>query len=535
MKKYLGAIILAFFFSQAMSQYSEALMTTPEKTNYQETSTYADVMSFLKAISEKSDLIHQETLVKSTEGKDVPLVVLARPKISTPEEAVASGKPVVFIQANIHGGEVEGKEAVMAMMRDILIGEKAHLLDEQIIIFVPIYNSDGNDKMGPDTRRSQEGSPVLAGERRSGGDFDLNRDGMKMEAVETKALIASILKWDPALFVDLHTTNGTWHGNELTFAPSYHHAGHPATSEYTMDVMLPAIQKTVKEKNNLHFGIYGGYSLRQGWPPKNLYTYNHHPRYLVNQFGLRNKMGILSETFAHDRFYERINAAYVFVNEILEYTNIHGNEIVEINQKAEEETLKAINEKGGTFTNGVRYKMVPTKEPLTLRTYDYVPYTNDKGETRYARTGNIIDVEGVNNYNAFEATDKATVPKGYVIPAQFAEVVAKLKSHGVKVETLTETERFTGEVFYADSLKIGRREFEHHKMARLHGTFKKKTGRFSEGDFKVNMNQPLANLIFYLLEPESDDGLANWNYFDEYMMRAGVETKKVQYPVFKYW
>ncbi|MEP1094917.1 MAG: M14 family metallopeptidase [Cyclobacteriaceae bacterium] len=519
-----------------VGQLDGNLMTTPEKTSYLETSSFADVNLFIQAISEKSDLVYTETMFTSTEGKRVPLVVLANPKISSPDEAVASGKTIVYIQGNIHGGEVEGKEAIMILMREILLGDRSHLLDNQIILFAPIYNADGNDKFASDNRRSQEGSPILTGERRSGGDLDLNRDGIKMEGIETSGLIKNmVIKWNPDLFVDLHTTNGTWHGNSLTYAPSYGSAGHPATSDYTMEVMLPAIKKTVLEKYDLHFGIYGGYTLREGWPPKNLYTYNHHPRYLVNQFGLRNKMAILSETFAHDRFYERINAAHKFIIEILEYTNTKGEEIRVINKKSEEETLTKIKNEGGTFTNGVRFKMIPTEQPLTLRTYDHIPYKDSVGTTKYARTGNIVNVEGVANYNAFEATKSSIVPKGYIIPARFKSIVEKLEAHGVSVEELSRNKTYSGEQFLIEKYEIAERPFEHHLMATASGSFSKKSFKAKNGDYLVSMEQPLAMLIFYLVEPESDDGLVTWNFFDEYLEEQGVEQKAIIYPIFKFW
>jgi len=532
MKQLFLLIFITAFTNFSFAQYAEELITRPEKSWYTETSTYADVKEFVNYLKDNSDLVHVESMFTSTEGKDVPLVVLANPAISTPEESKASDKIVIYIQANIHGGEVEGKEAVMMMMREILFGPKKHLLDNQIILFMPIYNADGNDKMGPDNRRSQEGSPKLAGERRSGGDFDLNRDGMKVEAIETKGLLKMMTKWDPDFLVDLHTTNGTWHGNSLTYAPSYHHAGHPATSEYTMDVMLPALKKALLENDNIYIDIYGGYSLRQGWPPKALYTYNHHPRYLVNQLGLRNKMAILSETFAHDRFDLRINAAHAFVNGILEYTNYHSEEIIAINEKARIETLAKIENEGGSFKNGVRFKMIPTPKPLKLRTYEYISYEED-GVSKYARTGNIISIDNVENYNAFEATLESTVPKAYIFPSELNAIAEKLEEHGIHVQRLTKSQSFMGEAFLVDTIKHAQRKFEGHNMATLSGEFESSTKNFKKGDYKIDMNQPLANLIFYLLEPQSDDGLATWNFFDEHLKKNGIDTQSVEYPVFK--
>ena len=195
--------------------FTEAMMTIAERTNFERTSTLEEVVGVLDALDAQTDLMHRETLLLTVQGREVPLVVLADPPISTPEQAFQSGKLVVYIQANIHGGEVEGKEASLIAMRDILYGDKQHLLENQILIFVPVYNADGNDTMDVNTRPNQELSPAVTGIRAANG-YDLNRDGMIVEALETKALYDNVInRWDPDLLVDLHTTNGTWHGYSL--------------------------------------------------------------------------------------------------------------------------------------------------------------------------------------------------------------------------------------------------------------------------------------------------------------------------------
>jgi len=214
MKSFLS--VTFFFFLLALSAqekttFPASLLLVPEKSNFEKTSTYADVMSFLNAIKQLSPHISLHTIGKSTSGLDIPMAVLANPMIANAEQAKASGKPVIYIQANIHAGEVEGKEVAMMLMRDILLGDKKDLLQNQIIIFVPIYNVDGNDKMAKGLRVSQENSPLETGTRENGQGLDLNRDGIKMEAPETMGMILNILNlWDPQVTVDLHTTNGTW-------------------------------------------------------------------------------------------------------------------------------------------------------------------------------------------------------------------------------------------------------------------------------------------------------------------------------------
>ena len=521
--------------AEKQAPFLEAMMTIPERSNYQRTSTFAEVVAIVDALQQSSDLIHRETLLLTEEGRDVPLLVLARPPVATPEQARASGKPV-YIQGNIHGGEVEGKEAALIVMRDILYGDKQHLLDNQILVFVPIYNADGNDKMTADSRPSQEMSPLLAGERQAHG-YDLNRDGMAVDTPETHALYLNVIqRWDPDLFVDLHTTNGTWHGYALTYAPSYHTAGDGATSAYTADVMLPAIARSVKEKFNLDFGWYGGFDYRD-WPPTELRTYHHAPRYLTNNMGLRNRMAILAETFAHDRFYQRLHAANVFVEEILEYTNVHGREIQRINAEADARTASRSQLSSGAMENGIQFEMVPLQEPLDLLSYKYIPYTTASGETAFARSSEIVTIAGVINYNRFEAIKRATLPTAYVFPAELSQVAQTLTEHGIDVAILEQATRFEGEVFAVTGIETQPLVQNQHSNSLLQGQYRPASQEFSAGDYYVGLDNRLANLIFYLLEAQSDDGLAYWNFFDAYLENALAQNAgsgaAVDFPVFK--
>ena len=538
-KSLLSILLISYFFTQAQTKslWSDDLILTPEKSNFEKTSTYGDVMNFINAIKGKSPYIQISTLGKSPMGKDIPIVILSNPSVSTPEQAKASGKPVVYIQGNIHAGEVEGKEAVMMMIRDILLGNKLSLLDNQIILFVPIYNSDGNDKMAKGLRPTQENSPLETGERENGQGLDLNRDGIKMEAPETAGLVQNIITaWDPQMSVDLHTTNGTWHAYSLTWAPSYLYAGEPGTYHYTNDVMLPAITQKIKDMYGMFFGPYGDYNTREGWPVKNFYTYNHHPRYIVNQFGLRNRMAILSEAFAHERFYQRIYSTYTFVYEILDYCNKHGKEIMQINHDADLAAVKNVLDNAGKVKKGVRYKMVPTAQKLNgFRTYDYTPFFRADGSKTLVKKGNIVTYDSVTYYGEFKDTVQSTLPRGYIIPAAQSAIADQLIKQGATVTKLEKDEKLSGEIFTVEKYDRSTRKFEGHNMASAEGKFEAATRIAKKGDYMVDLAQPLANLIFYMLEPQSDDGLLTWNFFDSYFDQNGVSTKPVEFPIFKYF
>ena len=538
MKKLLTLILLSTAFVIQAQEWPMELLTHPEKSGFRETSTYQQVMDVVNAAIKDSPYAHLISMGQSKEGKSIPVIVMANPKVTTPEEAKESGKPIIYVQGNIHSGEVEGKESLQILLREILKGDKSNLLDNQILLFAPIYNTDSNDKLEQGRRPSQEDSPIKVGMRPNSQGWDLNRDGIKAEGIETRGLFQNIIvPWDPALFVDLHTTNGVWHGYSLTWAPSYHTAGEKAPFDYTWDQILPTVTNNVLEEDGIHLGPYGYfYERRDGWPIKSIYTYNHHPRYLVNQFGLRNRMAILSEAFAHERLYQRMASTYAFVREILEYTNEHGNEMVAVNKKAEADAIQLVMEQAGKVQKGVRFEMVPLPEPVEkYRAYNHIKTTNEQGQERFIRSREIIELDDVVNYSAFNPTVSANLPRGYVIPAEMASIAAHLQILGVKVDTLTKNARATGEIFTATKLEKAERPFEGHNMATIEGEFSAGNKRFGKGDFYVDLAQPLANLIFYMLEPQSDDGLVTWNFFDAYFEKNKISEKPVEYPIFKYF
>ncbi|GAB5500178.1 MAG: hypothetical protein PsegKO_24890 [Pseudohongiellaceae bacterium] len=508
--------------------FTAAMITAAERSDYARTSTLAEVVAVLNALDDATTLMHRERLLLTRQGRDVPIVVLADPPVSSPAQARDSGKPVIYLQGNIHGGEVEGKEASLILMRDILLGDKQHLLDNQILVFVPVYNADGNDAMAENTRPNQELSPVMTGVRTAHG-LDLNRDGMIIDADETRALYEQVInRWDPDLLVDLHTTNGTWHGYSLTWAPSYHTVGDPAPSDYTAEVMLPAITDRVKEKFDLDFGWYGGYDYRD-WPPTELRTFHHAPRYLTNNMALRNRMAILSETFSHDRFYKRVHAANAFIEEILEYTHVHGDEIRRINRAADARV--AAMESGDE--QGVAFTMVARDEPIDLLSYRYIPYRAADGSTDFVRSSELVVIADVANFNAFRPIRTATRPSAYLFRAAFAGLADKLRQHGIDVEVLEADSTFAVEVFAVNAVDQQSFVQNGHRNSLLDGEFRRDTRSFSRGDYLVSMDTRLANLIFYLLEPQADDGLAYWNLFDAFLEAELQRQGTAEYPVYK--
>jgi dipeptidyl-peptidase-4 len=526
--------LLTFLTFLTISAYSQqSLLTRPEKTNYAETSHNEDVVSFIATLKAASPLVSVEQFGTTKMGNPLQLVILANPKVSSPDEARASGKPVIYIQGNIHAGEVEGKEALMELMRDIIQGSRQYLLDNQIILFCPNYNPDGNDKFADNNRPSQEGSPKMTGVRASGEGLDLNREGMKAEAIEMKSLLKGVfLRWDPALFMDLHTDDGSFHGYMVNVAPAFRSAGMPEPTDFTMGLLQDAM-KSVLAKSGLNIFWHGYLGMRPN-EQATFTAYDHLPRYIANYVGLRNRMGILSETYPRELFEKRILSNYYLMVSVLEYTGDHAKEINDLIAKADQATVELIRAEAGKLQRGVSYKLAP--EPATVRMLirETTPYTDANGRKRQRPTGNLGHVDSVKHSNHFEPVKLSTVPRTYIFPAELANVAAKLEEHGITVTKTDKKMKIEGEEYLISKFSQSEREgYGGHKVVTLEGEFKAVKKSIPAGSYSVDMAQPLAWLIFYLMEPQSDDGLLYWNYFDEYLKKAGVEKGGVAFPVLK--
>lgn len=513
----------------------DVLFSRAEKTNFAETTMSAEVVAFCEAVGRMSNLATFRKFGTTTDGNDLVMLILAKPAVSTPEEAKASGKPVIYIQGNIHAGEVEGKEASIQLIREICFGPRTDLLNDQILIFCPNYNPDGNDKLSATSRPSQQGSPQLTGVRTSGEGFDLNREGIKAEAIEMKALLSEILiKWDPVLLVDLHTDNGSWHGYDLTYAPPFHTAGMASVTQYLTDRMLPELTTSVLERSGMPFFYHGYMRSRPGEEQTSFATYSHLPRYLVNYMGLRNRMAILSETFAHMLFEKRVLSNYVFLVSILEYTNEFGREMVELVARADRETVELITGNDGSLKRGVSFVMAAEPGPISLLTRETESFRDEAGRTRTKPTGRLHWIDNVIHMNHFDPRIMTNVPFGYYFPSELKAVADKLAEHGIKVSVTARRERINAEVFTISKFtQAARPAFGDHRTVTVEGTFSRKQVSIPAGSYFVDMRQPLAWLALYMLEPQSDDGLLFWNYFDDYLIPGGVETKPMDFPVYK--
>ncbi|HET6572003.1 MAG TPA: M14 family metallopeptidase, partial [Fimbriiglobus sp.] len=471
----------------------DALRTVAERTDYRETSRHADVTRFCEQLAKHSPLVRLTDFGTSTEGRKLHLLVLSNPPVATPEEAAKSGKPVVLAFANIHAGEVDGKEAVLALARD-LAAEKS-LLKKLVVLIVPNLNPDGNEKIDPKNRTSQNGPTAGVGIRANAQGFDLNRDFIKLESPEIRGLVRLFDRWGPLLVVDCHTTNGSYHQYTLTYDGPRYPAADPRLVEAGQGKILPDLAARVKKATGFNCFGYGNFSRdKTRWE-----TYPSSPRFSTQYLALRGQVGLLSESYTYAPFADRVKASYAFVRAAFDYAAEHADELTKLTADAAKPRERA----------ALRTKTVAEAKGATA--LGYVETTKDG---RRVRTDTPKDYP-VTLVTKCEPTLEVDMPAAYLIPPGFPAAVETLRRHGIKLEELTEAVAVEGQAYTVTEAHKAKNEFQKHALV----TLEVKPGKVKQtvpvGSVVVPTAQPLGNLAAYLLEPQAEDGLAAWNFFDK--------------------
>ena len=505
--------------------------TRAERTGFRETSSYADVTSFLDSLVSAGARVHRFSMGRTVEGRPIPVVVASRPLVRTPDEARRLARPVVYVQGNIHAGEVEGKESLQALLRDLTLAPGPNVLDSIVLIAVPIYNADGNERLAPQSvNRTEQNGPELVGVRANAGGLDLNRDYIKADAPETRAALALLDAWDPDVFVDLHTTDGSYHGYGLTYSPSLNPAAMHG-GPFARDELLPELRRRAASRGVNTFD-YGNFSLRygsdfntdtvrQGW-----WTYDHRPRFGTNYYGLRGGVSVLAEAYSHDPFERRVRSMSVFVSELLSLVGERGAAVRALTARAAGARLRpdsATPSPSRTAAGALADSdHVAIRARLTTEPYigdvvaEVIESTGDSSVTEpgmppgLRRTGRHRTLR-IPVYDRFEPTRAARAPHAYAIDISQGDLVPRLLAHGIAVHRLTREWTSPVDLFELDSVIVAPRPFQWHREHRLEGRWVRSQRAHRAGSWIVPVAQPLGALVVYMLEPESDDGLATWN------------------------
>lgn len=479
----------------------QALRTVAETSNYTAGSRHADVIAFCEQLAKQSPLVRLGELGVSHEGRKLPLLIVADPPVSSPRDAATGDRLVVFAMGNIHAGEIDGKEALLMLARDLALARNRPLLKDLILVFAPNFNADGNERLG--ANRPTQAGPEQVGTRANAQGFDLNRDFVKLESPEVRALVRFLNEWNPAVVIDCHTTNGSYHRYAITYEGGRCLAGDAGVIDFTRDVLLPESGRRLAHDAGLRSYFYGNFNVnRTRWE-----TVAPTPRYGTHYVGLRNRIAVLSESYTYAPYKDRVQANKAFVQAVCETAAEHRGKIRRLLTKVSDATVRSGQKFGDNNRLVLRHKAVAWDRPVNI-----LGFVEERQDGRRVATTKPRDYEVIYMGGA-EPTLSVRRPFAYLIPENAKDVIANLQRHGIAVEELPENAELEVEVYRIDNITRAA-EFQKHRLTTLEATPRQERRRIPAGTRLVRTAQPLGSLAAYLLEPHSSDGLAAWNFFD---------------------
>lgn len=495
--------LLCFVFcstSLVAQDIPKDLLTVAEKSDYQATSKHVEVVTFCEKLAQASPRVKLIRDAGTTaEGRKQPLLILADPPVTTPEQAAQSGKIVVMAFANIHSGECDGKEGVLMLARELALAPQQPLFKDVIFLVYPNLNADGNDRFDMKNRPGQVGPSQGMGIRANSQGLDLNRDFVKLDSPEVRDLVKLFDQWNPHIIIDCHTTNGSYHRHVITYDTNKHPASDAALIQLANNRMVPELNQRLDRLGGWKGFYYGNFNRdKTVWE-----TYGHEPRYSTQYCALRQRIGILSESYSYASYKDRVLASRDFVHVILDYAAAHRAELLKIFQEVAERQLK------GDHQVALRAKIVPLPGRYTV-----LGFTEKEEGGKKVRTSDPKEYT-VTYVGDVKSTLDVARPEGYLVPKKYTTALETLRRHGIQLKEPKDGE-FEVEVNHISKVTRSSATFQKHKLTLVEAEPRREKRLVKASDYVlVSCRQPLGNLASFLLEPRADDGLTAWNSFDD--------------------
>jgi murein tripeptide amidase MpaA len=490
---------------------SSEWLTYCEQTDYRETPRYAETVEYCKRLAEASPLIQYSSFGLSGEGRELPLLIGSEGAF-TPEAAKAAGKPIILIQACIHAGEPDGKDAGLALLRDIAITRtRPDLLKNVVVLFLPIYNADGHERFGPYNRINQNG-PAEMGWRTTTAYLNLNRDYMKADAPETRAWLSLWNRWKPDLFIDCHVTDGADYRYNITYHHE-HHAGIPgsvlAWEEDVFDRIVPPQMEAEGNVVSWYLEFRDNRDFTQG-----IVDFSGSPRFSTGYTPLRNRPGILIETHMLKEYQPRVRGTYDLLRFTLEEVNRNPAALLEVGRKADEEIAGAGAEYDESRGYPLTFELTDNVVPYHLKALEsHTELSEVSGAQRVIFGTEPVDIT-VPMYKDFKPRVSIVPPLYYIVPPQWKAVIEVLKAHGLSLQRTETAATLEIESYKFTDVRMPGATFEGRTMPVFSTELIRQERVFPAGSIVVSLAQPGAPVAMQLLEPQAHDSFVSWGFFN---------------------
>ncbi len=519
-------ILLIFFFAQTFTtsttEAQQPIKSDPrfvtyyEKNNFNRTPRYAETVEFCKLLDANSPMVKYTSFGISPQGRDIPLLIADKDGLTSPDAIRAKGRSVVLVEAAIHAGEPDGKDAGLMLIRDIALYNKfPGILDNVSLLFIPIINVDGHEDFGSFYRINQNG-PEEVGARYTAQRYNMNRDFIKADAPETRAFINLYKKWMPELFMDIHVTNGA----DFQYVSTYgvDHCGflNDNLLKWTNCVYEKKLKEGMAAAGFPIFPYFESYGMNQRY---GVLPNNFPPQYSNGYASANNRIGILVENHIYKPYKQRVESSYNLILQSLkiigENSKLLQKEIAEADRNSSSEMFRqdslplmfAHDFKDSIIVDYLAWKDKTVKSDLSGADWTYSDRTSP------------VTIS-LPLFTSYKKDLLIKLPKAYIIPQEQIETRELLDLHGIKYSTLNRDTTIYVETYRFVNPKWSEFPNEGRVTLTTGYTTQKENVKFNKGDFVILTAQPKVKIIAHMLEPKSPTSLVYWGFYNLYARPA---------------
>lgn len=481
-----------------------------ENSNYLETPRYNKTVEFCKAMDSASDQVFYTQFGTSPQGRALPLLIVDKNHNFDPVKVRKSGNLVLLIQACIHAGEPDGKDAGLMLIRDLVINKMyPELLNHVTIVFIPIYNVDGHERFGKYNRINQNG-PEEMGWRVNAQNLNLNRDYLKADAPETQAWLKLFNLWLPDFFIDCHTTDGADYQYALTYGAEIYGNLDSNITNWMKNDFIPVINKKVENEG---YPIFPYIAFRNwGDPRSGLRTWVSAPRFSMGYTAIQNRAGVLIETHMLKNYKIRVYSTYTYLKNSLDLLSKNYKSILKLNNDADLLTCSSEFRKS---TYPLKFSSMPDSEIVDFKGFKYSVSKSDISGGDWIKYSDTPYTYRIPYFDKQKASESANLPFAYIIPAEWADLVKLLELHGINFFRLKDSVSLKVKSYHFSKLKWQTESYEgQHPIISFNKDEIEIYQTYFAGSIVVPMSQRTAKVIAHILEPSAPDSYLNWGGFD---------------------
>lgn len=489
---------------------SNPWQTDAERTGLTDTPNYDQTFKYLNKLVNSDPRLQKISLGKSPQGRDIWMVIATKEGVRDHKAFAKLDKPTLLVQAGIHSGEIDGKDAGLMLLRDIIHGNKGELINQVNLLFVPILSVDAHERRSPFNRVNQRG-PVNMGWRTNASNLNLNRDYSKLDTLELRHMIKAINQWQPDLYFDVHVTDGEDYQYDITYGFNLDYAESPNIGRWLKRQFKPVINSALATNGHkggpLTFGVDSMDFSKGivGWSPS--------PRFSNGYGDVRQLPTVLLENHSLKPYKQRVLGTYVFLESTLKLLAEHGKDLqmatvrdqkrrpqqMVIAWQTNNETPRLVNYEGIDY--------VKSRDELTG--LDYISWTGK------AKTYKNLPV-----YQMNKPKKKVNVPKSYWLPPQYQDVISRLETHGIIIQRHSQEQQVKAVQLKAKDYQLKSESFEGRQMVSAEFVEIKNSFTMPANSVQVSTDQDLGRLAVALLDPRAPDSFFAWGFFNQMFQRT---------------